>query len=110
MTPADYSAEPLACKLSRNAFRDRSARIDALLQHALEEIVVVPGGVRARFRASAETESELQTLVKLEAECCSFLAMTLRSGENRLVLDVTGPPQARPLIKELFTNRLTASG
>lgn len=110
MTPADTPADPLACKLSPNTFRDRSARIDAILQHGLEEVVAVPGGVRARFLPSAGPESELQALVELEAECCSFLAMTLRSDVGGLVLEVTGAPQAQSLIEELFTDRTSASG
>jgi len=47
--------------------------------------------------------------VKLEAECCSFLTMTVHASEDTIVLEVTGPRQAQPLIAELFTARKTAN-
>jgi hypothetical protein len=40
--------------------------------------------------------------VAAEAACCAFLTMTLTRAGDQLVLDVAGPPEARPIIAELF--------
>jgi hypothetical protein len=43
--------------------------------------------------------------VELEARCCAFLSLTMAAVDDAIVLDVTGPPEAQPLIAELFTDR-----
>ncbi len=93
----------MACTLSTSDLRDRVAWIDALLGRELVEVTAVVGGVRARFRACAETESELEALVKLEAECCPLLTITLLRDDDGLMLEITGPPDARALIEQLWT-------
>jgi hypothetical protein len=40
--------------------------------------------------------------MEAEATCCSFLSLTLERDGNRLLLDITGPEMAQPLIAELF--------
>ena len=37
-----------------------------------------------------------------EAACCPFLTLELRAAPGGLVLDVTGPDAAGPVIEELF--------
>ena len=44
----------------------------------------------------------LRAAVEAERVCCAFLALDLRRDDDHLVLDVTGPEDARPLIAELF--------
>jgi len=102
--PAPGASRPLACALPANDFRDRVARIEAILREGLIEMTPLAEGVRGRFSASAKTEAELRNLVKREADCCAFLTMTVRSGDDDLFLEVTGPPQVQTLINELFSN------
>jgi hypothetical protein len=61
-----------------------------------------PHGTRLTFEAGAETERELREIVAAEARCCAFLRMDLKPGEDALILDVTGPAEAEPIIAELF--------
>lgn len=72
-------------------------------------MTVLADGVRARFVPGAEIQADLKALVDLEAECCTFLSIALLSDPDDVVLEVTGPPGARPLIAELFTERADAT-
>lgn len=110
MSCTNNRCQPLACTLSPDSFRDRKELIDTLLRRGLAEVTPVPGGVRARLAPGAEIEANLQALVDLEAECCTFLSMTLHLAPDEMVLEVTGPPGARPLIAELFTDRADPDG
>jgi hypothetical protein len=40
--------------------------------------------------------------VAAERECCPFLTMDLRTAGDELVLEVTGPEAAAPIIAELL--------
>ena len=42
----------------------------------------------------------MEAFVAAESDCCPFLTMKLR-----LVLDVTGPAEAAPIVQELFADR-----
>ena len=59
-------------------------------------------GERLVFAPGADTERRLRDAVVAEALCCSFLRMKLRSQDDALVLDITGPGDAKPIIAELF--------
>jgi hypothetical protein len=41
---------------------------------------------------------ELRELIALDGECCPFLDFRLEPGPDELVLDVTGPMEARELV------------
>jgi hypothetical protein len=109
MSPDNPPGAP-ACSLSPDRFLARKALIDGLLRRGLEHITPLRNGVRARFVSGAEIESKIETLVKLEAECCAFLSMALHTSDDALVLEVTGPPEVRQLITDLFTDRTGAEG
>ena len=53
-------------------------------------------------RATAGIRGRLEALVAAESECCPFLIFNLYATDPRLVLEVTGPEQAAPIIEELF--------
>ena len=55
-------------------------------------------------RATAGIRGRLEALVAAESECCPFLIfnLNLAAADPRLVLEVTGPEQAAPIIDELF--------
>ena len=60
-----------------------------------------PSAARPTLRRSA-LEVPTLTAVDAESACCSFLSMRLARIDDTLVLDVTGPHQAQPIIAELF--------
>ena len=94
--------QPIACTLTADAFRDRTEALAALAARALRERAPIPGGERLTFLGDAVAERELRAAVDAERTCCAFLDLELRRDGDRLVLDVTGPADARPLITELF--------
>jgi len=88
--------EPIACTLTAAEYRDRAADLHRFAREALRERRPIAGGARLTFDLAAR--ERLETLIAAEAECCPFLTMDLR-----LVLDVTGPAAAAPIIAELLT-------
>jgi hypothetical protein len=93
------------CGLSPAALGARRVLIDGLLARGRARLTTIAGGVRAELVGGVEIATELEALVTLEAECCPFLTMTLRSSADRIKLEITGPPSAQPLIEELFGRR-----
>ncbi len=98
MLPDDPS---IACSLDREAGPRRQARWLALVDRALISHARTPDGARHRYRSDPGVEAELGALVALEADCCPFLDLRVTRDDGALVLDVSGPPEARPIV-ELF--------
>jgi hypothetical protein len=94
--------EPIACTLRPAEFADRTAQLAELADGALRSRTPITGGERLTFAPGARTEERLRAAVAAEASCCSFLRMDLRSEPEALVLDITGPAEAEPIIAELF--------
>lgn len=93
---------PIACTLSPDEYRQRADEIDALARDALVSREPIHGGARLTF-ADDGLRPRLEDLVARETECCPFLTMELSSADGSLILDVTGPPEARPVVDQLFT-------
>jgi hypothetical protein len=94
--------QPIACTLSAAEYAGRAQTTAALARRALRSRRPLPDGMRLTFAASADTERQLRAIIAAEARCCAFLQMDLRAGDGGLILDVTGPAQAAPIIAELF--------
>lgn len=93
---------PIACSLTAHDLDARRADLVRLADDALRSRSVIDGGERLVFTADDDTARRLATVVAAEAECCPFLHMELRREETAVVLEVTGPPGAQPIIGELF--------
>jgi hypothetical protein len=94
--------QPIACTLRPAEYSDRTAELAELADGALRSRTPITGGERLTFAPGATTEERLRAAVAAEASCCSFLHMDLRSEPEALVLDITGPVEAKPIIAELF--------
>jgi hypothetical protein len=95
--------EPIiACTLNASDQAKRLDRTAELSQRALLGAEKISGGLRLRFSTGPGIRDELEHLIEAESECCSFLDFHLRSHQGDLVLEVTGPEQAQPLIQDLF--------
>ena len=94
--------QPIACTLTADAFRDRTAELAELAGRVLLDRAPIRGGQRLTFAGDPATERDVRALVDAERSCCMFLEFDLRRRDDRLVLDVTGPDDARQLIAELF--------
>jgi hypothetical protein len=93
---------PIACSLTPDQYSDRVAELAALADDSLLSREPIDGGERLTFTDSPGVEQELRAAVAAEASCCSFLTVSLQRADAGLVLDVTGPYRAKPIIAELF--------
>jgi len=98
----------IACSLTGPDYRRRTDDIRELAREALRDRRPIDGGVRLTFDTTAR--ERLEAVVAAESECCPFLTMDLRAADGRLVLDVTGPEAAAPIIAELFVTPGPAPG
>lgn len=98
----DSDGGPVACTLGGDDYRDRMRHLGALASRALLARESPAGRERLTFRDTPEVERDLRAALAAEAECCGFLAMTLRRTADGLVLDLSGPAPAGDLLSELF--------
>jgi len=94
---------PIACTLTPEGVTDRLALIEALAADGLLDRSATDAGLRLRLRDTAEIERRTRELVVAESKCCAFLDFDLRREEGNLVLDISGPDDARPVIEMFFT-------
>jgi hypothetical protein len=83
---------PVACSLDAGALERRLAAIadigaDSLISHHAER----GGHHLLRFRADAATRMRLEQVVVAEAECCSFLDLSLDQEAGELMLSIAAP-------------------
>jgi hypothetical protein len=97
-----HQPAPIACSLAGAEYRERVAEIGRVAREALGDRESIDGGARLSFDETADIRGRLEALVAAESECCPFLAFNLSAADRRLVLEVTGPEQAAPIIEELF--------
>lgn len=83
---------PIACTLTDADLRDR--------QHAWLKVVSyatgtreIPGGLAFEFSAAPGIYASLAELVRLEAECCAWMAFSLEDGSTMLRMTVTAKGQ-----------------
>jgi hypothetical protein len=94
--------QPIACTLTAADYAARAEETGELARRALRSREPIPDGTRLTFAASADTERRLREMIAAEARCCAFLRMDLWPAGDALVLEITGPPQAEPIIAEMF--------
>jgi hypothetical protein len=92
---------PIACTLSPDGMSARMALIDALADGVLDRTPTA-SGMRVRLRDTPDIEQRTRELVAAESACCAFLDFTLAREDGDLVLDITGPQNARPVIEMFF--------
>jgi hypothetical protein len=93
--------KPVACSLGAVELEQRLAAIaevgaEGLISRDLE-------GERhlLRFRSNAATRQRLEAIVAAEAECCSFLDLSLKEEEGELVLSIAAPRAGQSVADEL---------
>jgi hypothetical protein len=93
---------PIACTLDAAEHRSRTAALSTLAERALRSRARTDHGERLTFEHSDRIARELEAAVAAEAACCPFLRMDLQRDGDRVVLDISGPAEARPVIAALF--------
>lgn len=93
---------PIACTLTPDGMTARLELIDALAADGLLARTPTATGLRVRLRDTPEIEERTRALVAAESQCCAFLDFALGRDGGDLVLDVSGPEDARPVIDLFF--------
>ena len=93
---------PIACTLTPDGVTARLALIDALAADGLIDRTPTDAGLRLRLRDTPEIEQRTRELIAAESDCCAFLDFTLDRDSGELVLDISGPDAARPVIEMFF--------
>jgi hypothetical protein len=89
---------PIACSLTAEQRPARRAALVELVEHALIDARV---SGRAVFRRDERAEEALAAFVRAERECCPFFDLDVRVEDHTLVLEISGPAEAEPLIAAL---------
>jgi hypothetical protein len=92
----------IACDMTIATADARTGFADDLKRGMRLPIRDVPGGVEVRFDPSAQ--DAVLRYVDLESRCCSFLTVAVRSEPDAIVLSVTGRPEAREWIRNIFVD------
>jgi hypothetical protein len=93
---------PIACTLGPDGMIARQALIDTLAADGLLERAATDAGLQVRLRDTPDIERRTRELIAAEARCCAFLAFDLKRDAGALVLDISCPPEARPVIDLFF--------
>jgi hypothetical protein len=93
---------PMACSLGPEDASSRAAEWRRLYRQALIEGRREGDAVALRFHASPDVERALDDLVAAERDCCPFLNLALSPEGDDLLLTVSGPPQARPIVEQFL--------
>jgi hypothetical protein len=94
--------QPIACTLTAADYAARTEDIAELTRRSLRSREPIPSGTRLTFEGGGDTERQLRDVIAAEARCCAFLRMDLRPSADALILEITGPSGAEPIIAELF--------
>lgn len=92
---------PNACSLDARELRQRLDEIAAVGAGSLVEHRADGGRQLLRFRSTETTRRRLEKIVKAEAECCSFLDLSLEDRDGALLLSIGAPERGRPVAEEL---------
>lgn len=93
---------PIACSLTAQQYRRRVEDTGTVATDALRSRGALPGGSRLVFANAPGVAQRLEAFVAAESACCPFLTLELRTSDDEVVLDITGPEAAQPIIAELF--------
>jgi hypothetical protein len=91
----------MACSLGAGELKQRLA---AIAETGASSLIArdIEGDRRLlRFRASEGTRRQLDGIVAAEAECCSFLDLSLSEQGGELVLSIAGPRDAQAVVDAL---------
>ena len=92
---------PLACSLSADDYSRRRAEIEEVGEQGYLGRLTHPDGVDLTFRNTPEILARLTSIVRAEQECCSFLKIDIEAREAELVLGISAPRAAAPIIQDL---------
>ena len=93
---------PIACSLTADEYRRRLTKSARVAQDALRRREPIDGGVRLVFADSEAARRRVRRFAAEESQCCPFLTFDIAERDGQLVVDLTGPVRAAPIIEGLF--------
>jgi hypothetical protein len=93
--------KPVACSLGASALEQRLAAIADIGAESLVSRETRGDQRLLRFRSSSKTRRRLEGIVAAEAECCSFLDLSLTEKDGELVLSIAAPEAGQSIADEL---------
>jgi hypothetical protein len=78
----------LVCSLTAADYRDRETAWLKLRNH-LRGSAAIPGGLRVTFAQAHGLRESLTELVRLEAECCAWMAFATSESPDGITLTIT---------------------
>lgn len=93
--------EVLACSLTNVDKKERIKIIESF-KSLIKEKKQIENGVALQFDGTNENFDKINSLVKLERQCCSFLTFDLKVGKESqpLVLTISGPEGTHEFLAE----------
>jgi hypothetical protein len=93
------AALPIACSLDAGRLQGRVAEIAAAGQ-ALRDIQAGLHVAVLRFVADERSRERLTAIVAAESQCCAFMGFDLRDEIDEVVLTITAPEGAEPVLDD----------
>lgn len=90
---------PIACSLAPEEQDGRAEEWRELARSALRRKEPTDNGIRLHFEIKAE--EAVRELSRLEKQCCPFFEFAYSRSADEFVLEVTCPPEARPILETL---------
>ncbi len=92
---------PIACSLGAGELQQRLAAIAEVGARSLLSRTMHGESHLLRFRLDPGTRRQLEGIVAAEAECCSFLDLSLREDKGELVMSIAAAENARAVAGDL---------
>jgi len=97
--PTRSAAPAIACNLAADRVGDQLAAWQTTIGRAVAR-EPIPGGIRLRFGRDIDI-AELSALMAAEQACCGFFTFALTVDVDEVTLEMTGPPDAQPIVDAL---------
>jgi hypothetical protein len=95
---------PITCTLNDAEMRERRRTILDAFRSAAVDVTSLPLGYAYHFAPTSEVLAQVARLLDLERRCCPFLTfkIVVAADDQAACLEVTGPPEAKPIIADFF--------
>lgn len=91
---------PVACSLSAAELPQRLAEMRAIGETSFVGAEIDAQRALIRFEPEQDLARRLEDVVDKEAECCSFLAISVADREGELELEIVAPDGAEELLED----------
>jgi len=102
--------DELVCSLTAADYRDRQAAWLKVGNYVTES-AVIPGGHKVKFAPARGLTDSLTELVRLEGECCAWMAFAMSESPEAIGLSITSDAaDGERAVREAFALLVRSSG